>query len=519
METTRNIWPMVLGGIVLMLAVVTAMFGATGYSLNGYHDAVFFVVPGVSFAVGDGLINPLTDTRTSWGDPTGGDRYLYFPPLWALLVSSLTSSAVPLPYPQQVMLIAGLVAALMVLLIAWLFARVATLNNRPLTGLSTALIVIALCIMLRAVWTNLARPENLENLLLVAACLIAFSARRPREVIAGFAVALGLMPAIHPFGAMFAPLLVGLYFSFRYPWREALTKIAAVCGLALIVYMLVMQLSPYSIAETLRGVSRHADLEVQRMDIRATVGFLKSPYALAYVVVMTFLVAIGTRFFMRYRGAVRSLPLFLLFAAGVVGLMAQMVVIGMKTYYAILFITPIFAAIIYYFVHVSPPGRLKYAALAFLALFAAISLRPVLAFPEYLSGGMTIEAAREKFTAIVKEYPVAELYVGGNLWVLSEEYRRMHYLGDILPSDPLSPHRLVVLDRNYLQGSDSSVLAVPAEAEGCRLIADHLTRGVPTFISLRLTRTMPGYGFAVYACGERALGNVQIRRVSTFLNN
>lgn len=500
MEPTRNIWPRVLVGIVLTLAVATAVFGATGHSLNGYHDASFFIPPAISWADGNGLINPLTDTRTSWGDSTGGDRYLYFPPLLQLVVGTLISPSFSSALPQQAMTVMGLVAAMAVVLAGIFFFRIATSGGVSLTGYAMALIAASLCIILRSMWNNMARPENLEAVLLLVVCLVVLAAHRERTIVVTCGIVLGLMPAIHPFGAMFSPILAGLYVSFRYQWRQALVKLGTMAGIACVVYLLVMQFSPYSIGETLQGVSRHADLEVAKIELRNALAFLKSPYALSYAVVGAFLALAAIRLFARIRGDVRSLPLFLLFAVALAGLMIKMVFMGTKTYYATLFSLIVFAFIIRYLAQTVLPRWSRYAALAFLLFFALISLKTVFAFPTYLERGISIAEAREKFSLILAQYPDEEVFVGGNLWVLSEEYQRMHYIGDMIPSVPLPTRRLVVLDRNYLQGSDSSVLTVPAEAEECALVADHSVRGVSKFFGIPLTKTMPGYGFAVYAC-------------------
>ncbi|MEY4731251.1 MAG: hypothetical protein RL681_197, partial [Candidatus Parcubacteria bacterium] len=280
-----------LAAATVLIAGITIAFGATGYALNGYHDAVFFMPAAVSVAGGHGLNNPLTDTRTSWGDPTGGDRYLYFPPLWPLLIGSLTSRAIPIPFPQQAMLIAGILAGVTALLIAFFFYKIATLNGRSFTMYGAVLISAVLVIMFRAAWNMMARPETFEGLLLITACLVAWYARRQWHILTCFAVVVGIMPAIHPFGAMFAPLLVGLYYAARYPFRRAAASIVAVYGFAFIAYVLVMQCSPYGIIETLQGVSRHANLEVAKIGIQNTLVFLKSPYALSYGIVMLFLAA------------------------------------------------------------------------------------------------------------------------------------------------------------------------------------------------------------------------------------
>ena len=66
-------------------------------------------------------------------------------------------------------------------------------------------------------------------------------------------------------------------------------------------------------------------------------------------------------------------------------------------------------------------------------------------------------------------------------------------------------HPDFVLLRQYNQNFDYLIVGQqfssktsPPEVEGFQLVSDHFVRDVPTLLGLKLGRTMPGYGFAVY---------------------
>ena len=485
---------------VIILAIITIIFGYTGYSLNGYLDSIFFIPPAVSFAIGQGFVNPVTDLRSAWGDPIGHERYLYFPPLFPLLISAFILESISLPPSQQALLGAGILSALAVILASLVFYKIATLRGKKFDFLSAMLICAALLIILRASWGFIARPETLEGLLVAVGFLIAFYVRRPWQVVAGFAVLLGLMAATHPFGAVFFALLAGLFFSFFHEWRRSIIYIVATYLLAFVAFLLVMQISPYSISDTFVGVFRHGSLVLQRLDISNAVVFLGSPYTILYGIIMAFLAAFCAHFCFRHRKEIKTFFLFALFAACIAGLMVYFVLISIKTYYAALFSIFVFSALVYYLIHSVNVRLIKYATLLFLVFLAMLSLRPVLAFPSFVKHGVTIAAAREKFKAVAARHPDADIFIAASLWVLSEDYERMHYIGDITPGQKARRPLVVLLDQNHSYGNWSPAADPPAEAEGCPLKENYFVDKVPRFLGVKLSNAMPGYGFAVYEC-------------------
>ncbi|MEK7077253.1 MAG: hypothetical protein AAB967_03415, partial [Patescibacteria group bacterium] len=181
-------------------------------------------------------------------------------------------------------------------------------------------------------------------------------------------------------------------------------------------------------------------------------------------------------------------------------LMAHLAVTGVKTYYAALFSIFIFSILVYYLLHLQNSGFVKYAILFFMIVFAAISLKPVLAFPFFVKNGVTIAAAREKFQAVAARYPQTDIFITASLWVLSENYEKMNFIGDITPEHRSRRPLVVVFDQKNGYGNWISSPTPPAEAEGCSLKENYFVAEIPRFLGMKLTNTMPGYGFAVYEC-------------------
>ncbi|MDO8515762.1 MAG: hypothetical protein Q7S28_00770, partial [bacterium] len=489
--------------ITIVLATLTFAFGYTGYSLNGYLDSMGTMPAAVSFAIGHGFKDQLMDLRSSWGDPTGQERYLWFPPFFSLVISAFVSPSISLPPSQQALLGAGILSALAILLAALVFYKIATLHGKKFNFFDAFLACAFLIIMLRSMWSFLARPEGLEIIFLAAGFLMTLYALRERSLIAGFAVVLGLMVVTHPFGALFFGCFAGLALSFFYEWRRSIAYGIAVCLLGAVAFVIFMQASPYGIAETWAGIAEHNAHEMQRINSHGfPMGFLKSKYAIMGGMMIVLMAAFCAYYREQIKTVLRHIKaplLFAFFAVLIVGLTVYFVVVGHKTYYALLPAFFMFSIAIYFFVHIASVPAIKYTMLIFAMLFAALSLKPIFAFPAYIENGLMIAEAREIYAPIAARYPEKEIYIEGNLWALSEDYERMHVHGDITSEDLLY-RPLTVIGQNAYDMPIPAPTAPAKTAEGCPLLESHFVPEIPTFFGIQVTRAMPGYGFAVYLC-------------------
>lgn len=499
MRTNKN--TIIFGAVVAVFAVLTLIVGYTAFSLHGFLDSTFFLPPAVSLATGQGFVNHITDLRSSWGDPTGEERYLYFPPLYPLFLGALLSPSLSLSLPAQTFLWAGVLSAVTVILLAVVFYKLATLHGRRFNFFAAALSASLLAVLLRSFWLLLGRPETLENLLLAIALILAFFLERPRQRVVLFAIILGLMAATHPFGAIFFAAFIGLFFSFFYELqKKVLSYTALTYALGFVAFVLIMQLSPHSLGDTLAGVWRHSTIEAGAIGLLGRLSaFLGSSFAFLYGVGVVFVAAFAWHFYSRYRDQIKTPLLFIFFSIFMAAAVLHFGIVGAKTYYVSLFSVVIFSALVYYLTHVATRRSVKQAAVLFLALFGLFSLRPVLALPSFLDNGTRIAAAREKFALIAERYPDAALFIDGSLWPLSEEYDRMHVIGDFPEEEEK------VLPRIYALGQASGyaswgISISPAEFNGCPLEKDYFVDELPEFLGYKIAEVMPGYGFAAYVC-------------------
>ncbi len=490
----------IFASVSITLAIITVAFGYTGYSLHGSLDSTFFIPPAISLAIGQGFRNPISDLRSEWGDPTGQERYLYFPPLFSLVISSFILKTSSIPPSQQAFLGTGILSAIAILLTSLVFYKVATLHGKKFDFLSAFLISSILFIILRTLWSIMSRPETLESIFLATGFLIALGARRPWKLIISFATILGLMAATHPFGTLFFASFVGLFFSFIYKWRRSLAYTGAVYALGVVAFFVIMQASPYGIFETFTGVLNHSSHELQRISIDLAVVFIKSPHAILYGMMMIFSAFFCAHFYLRHRDRIKALFPFLIFATIICFLMAYFILIEIKTYYALLFSILIFSFFIYYITHVLNIRPLKYSLLLFVAFFAVLSLKTLLIFPFYIKDGTSIANGRVEFEKIIARYPRTDMFLAGSLWVLSENYDQFHSISDLPMDRKTRPPLLIVLDQNQSYMELDPTPEPLTEVEGCPLIENRFVGKIPELFGVKLANAMPGYGFAVYEC-------------------
>ena len=261
-----------------------------------------------------------------------------------------------------------------------------------------------------------------------------------------------------------------------------------------------MQFSPYSVSETITGVLRHASIETQRISFDRVAAFVGSPYAILYGIAVLLIAAFCTHFYLRYRTQIKTPSLFVLFSIVIGSLVVYFAVMGVKTYYASLFSMLIFSMLVYYLIHVVNHRLIKQATLFFLIIFAVLSIKPILVFPSFLQKGVSITEAREAFAPVAARYPGTDIFIAAHLWVLSEDYERMHYIGDLTPEQKARRPLILVLDQTYSYGNYSPTAAPLPEVEGCPLQENHFVGEVPEFFGYKVSSAMPGYGFAVYIC-------------------
>lgn len=515
--------------LLLLAGAVAAsllLFGAHVYPVPA-ADSYSFVPPALMLEAGAGLRNPLSDLAVRLDPPAA--RYLQYPPLFQGALSLLMAS----PTPRAAFLAIAAINAANVLLSALLLARAARgrasspaqgsgapselgeESRRPSlrpSGPSTPnagegsgrgrpwLIPAMAWVSLLAVATALAgeqngRPEVLATFwaLLSAHLHLALP---PERAWPAAGLLLGLMAATHPVGGFLLGLLTVAWLAARRPPKRALALSAATLALGLAVFATVLALGPFGLRASVSGMLRHGNLVFGSGGSSGGLStyWIANPggtfYALPYLLLAALLAGKAAR---RQGSPTGS---WWLLGAALAPLLGVVWVTGLRkpelVYNLLLFAPLVFAANLR-LVASAPRARRGVPALLVLLVLAhgaaALGyLRALGLFGFFLGQGVPLEEARGAFRRLAPDGRVA---VTPSLWVLAERYDRM----TVFPFGSAENHLrggAAVVQQNYSGRLD------PPPLPGFVLVEDRFVRRPCEVLGLRLARTTPGYGFALY---------------------
>jgi hypothetical protein len=424
-----------VGGRVLVwaaacgVASALVLFARNAYPTPG-TDAPSFLATAIDQRLGRGFVNPFYP-QMAYADPTGSRRHIYYPPLFPLTVAALMRTATP----SDAFLAVALLRAASVLLSCALMLRVADRAEGRLAPSTAALIALSLCGLATNWLPTLGRPEALATLLVIVAALGALRLRG--AVLAVFlGIVTGLVAATQPFGALEFVAVIALAASVREPSRVALGVTTAAAALGLVVFAVVLALSPHGLSATLAGMA-HA---YPYTPWSAPPGeewwkpWLTARRSTLYGPLFMLAVLCGAHLLVR-RGGVRSRPLFALsvLALAVFLYLGSLTHHSRRNYNALLLSPLLFAVLVHWFVasrgwtgaHWTRLGRA--ACLACALGTAGGFLGYLAAFPWFVAHGHGLAEARAAWRAV--PFPAGgRIVLMGNLWALSEDYDRVELL-------------------------------------------------------------------------------------------
>jgi hypothetical protein len=483
------------GGICLSFLI----FGSHAYPVPS-GDSQAFLPPALLLEAGGGLRNPVSGL-TRQVDPTGGDRYLQYPPLFQIVLTALMTE----PSPQAVFLALAALSALDLVLAFLLFQRAVAPGARShpwAAALAVTAATAATATLLLGQQTG--RPEGLATFWVLLGAHL-FLSRGPAAW-PGYGLLLGLLGATHPVGGFLAGLLLAATtLASRPRWGEALRWLAGTAALALLLFALILHLGPWGLAETLTGIARHADLSLAGRDsteslrtywitnVGAT--FFALPYLLLPATLAVFLVR------RRPDAHPLFLPAVLLFAsaAWTLSLRAPELAYNLQLFAPLVFAGNLHAAF-----DGAPrrrllQGLLQGSSAGVHGLAAVGYVRSLILFFFFLSAGVPLSEARRDFARIARIPRIARppVAVTSSLWVLSEDYANLRTLPGGTPAAQI-PGDLFVVQQSY------SGLREPPAVAGFHLVEEHFVHRSCRLFGLEIARTVPGYGFALYARGDGA---------------
>ena len=505
--------------LALALAVLLPFMAWRGYP-QADGDTLWFLPGAVSEARGAGLVNALHVNAGDF-DVTRHARFVFYPPGFPWFLGKLAAATFGAT-AQGVYTTLAALNSLALLLAAFAFGRWA--EHRPAPCRSEAWVLAFGALLSFGTYASaysFGRPDYMATALVMTGALwaVAFEAR-PRLLVVGLGLLLGVLALVHPVAALFASALFGLWASLRFPLRATAAITVPVFVLGVGLMLLLFAASPNGLAASLDGIRRHAAATMvsgtwddPHKDKPLKFLFLHS-YATGY----GFLVLLGTALggatirrrwhhWREGRGTKAGIVLFALF---LLLFTYDFVVTAWDRAYNLWVFTPVTLWIIlacgneaYDAMKSERLRRIGFAVTLVVLLGTASGLaHRLLLFPYALADRAgSLDAARAKVAALLAERQdrPGVVFVSKSLWNLFDDYDgpsplavRAYAFDPALWADR-NP-RYVILQQRFTRYVTPPALSLP----GFRLVWDDFTAEKPRLLGLALSPTMPSYRLAFY---------------------
>lgn len=497
---------MILGGAVGVLVLVLFLFAWHDYPLFR-TDSSFFIPTAINLAAGKGLTNHF-DPLIRVFDQTGQHRYMTYGPLFPAVLSML----MPSPTPHSAFLAIALLNSLRLTLDAWVFYRLATFRRNALTWFGTLLIALALIgEATYMVGKSTGRPEILTALLLTLSVLLVLLCRHRAFLTVGLGVLLGAMGCTQYIGGVLLLLMITAYYAATQPLKAALRSVALVSIIAAGSFWgLFRLLNPYPLADIWAALQQHMHIAVSRnTDVNFWSEFFEahflSQHTTFYGVLVACAVVAYGHLTWRFRHLIRA-PWLFWPTTLLVGFVFYRTSINpsYSSYNLYQCVSVFFGILIVYAVHLLGKGRsrpllLKSLATVVMLLTTVGFMKSLVLFPAFLQEGLSLPQARRLFQEIQREAAVP-MGVTPALWVLSENHTAMFmfrsFEDDMYATQAQKQDTILVLQQKYVAGFPPR--APLAETPHHRLYRNYFCPTAPRLFGIPLSKTVPGYQFAVY---------------------
>lgn len=478
--------------LIAATLVISALFIFAYYKypvMGG--DPMFFLPVAVNFASGNGLINISTEITSYFND-----KFIYYPPLYPIIIGSLLSQ----PYNSNVYYVLAFINSLIIILSSVLFYKVAVFHKKEINWF-TAIVIILNIIGTASILLQLnGRPENLAQLILVIGLIYGIFNYSSKYFLVIEGILLGIMGAIHPVSFILSAIFVGLVYFTAFNFKEAARKTFSTYFVSLIIFLGILQLSPYGIYDTIFGIVKHASLLFNSGNNFTIFSFIKDfahyyfllPWASFFGFLLILSIILIFHIFILNRKKIISLFPFMLF--GILAMIMEIYVLTMpgRVYYNLL-LFPFFAAIIiYYFSNIAKNFYIKFVIGITSVMVVVGFARGIALFPYFLKYGISLNAAQSHFSEMRKEFNGENIGISTSLWLLSDDYKNLY----------IWPNKIVNPDVIFYQQNHSGLIKSP-QIEGCVIIYDSFVDYQPKVLGIKLANTMPGYAFAAYKCDKK----------------
>lgn len=479
---------------VIFLLILLLLFGYNSYPPPG-SDSCDYIPPAINYSLGNGLVNQIHDISIKF-DKLGKHRFLFYPPLFQLLLSFLMWK----PTPQCAFIIIEIVNWVAILISALIFYKIATLKLNRLNWYSTLLICLSLIGLTSSTGgTFEGRPDILATVFILIGTYILVNFTSIKIISFALGVLLGLIGATHPSAFITSTIIIGMYYSFKFSGRRFIFLTAITYLIAIIVFYLVMLLSPYGILETLQAILGQSKYGVTEIGLHYSFWtyFFFLPKVSFYGLVLFLSIFFSFFLYLRYKYVIASKNIFLIFS---ILLLFDIWFFSFRSFnrnYNLFLFSPIlFLSVIHYAVNESNKFTVKLISIFFVLLTTLGFVRSVVLFPFYLKYGVSIDKARQLFNDVYTKNKNCHAFIltGSSLWVLSEKYNKMQHINLVnLKGDLNKKDYVMLFQQNY-----SGLLKPPDKIRNYYLAENYFVPHYPKLFGIKLANTMPGYSFAVY---------------------
>lgn len=482
---------------VCFLIVVFFIFSAShSYPVPG-GDSGFFLVPALQFANRGVLTNPLFIDKQAIAtlDPSGEERFIFYPPLFPLVLSRGMHGATP----ADIFMSIAILNSLTIFITTLMWCKIAMKRWR-----NTILAIVGLLALASGLVGDSGRPEILGSFIVALGGVVALYATEKYKPIL-YGVLLGLLFATHFIGGAIGLLVVGTFYAAQYDIRNFMRRYCVVFGVAVITFCFIIAIGPFGIIETASGTVRNALMvgaghTAQLSSVFTLETFLQyyvlSPTTPFYIFVLILLCSASIFFYKKNINRIVLKRIFILCVGGIAIAVAGMLYSIGHIFYLIIFTPILFLAFIQYAINSQNLLSTFFVASVFVLVATGI-VRTGLLLPAFLNEGKTFANVRESFRVIAKTHPESDLKIAvtGSFWALSEKYKNM-YVYNTWPEKVMDGTGFVFFQQRY------SGMLVPPAITGCSLILDEFSSSSPTLFGIKLGNSASGYGYAVYDCIE-----------------
>lgn len=482
---------LILGSVGIIVAFFIA-FAVSHFPIPG--DYIFFFVPAINFGTGEGLINQLVPLAHQ-ADATGAFRFIFYVPLFPLFLGSFVS----LFGTTSIFAVVATINSVAIIISAYLLYKIATLKKQ-LNWYGG--VVLSLMLFSLAGYFYKSRPEVLARIFFLIAILLPFKMKK-EWLWLPWGILIGLTGATQPFVAILFLIGCFIFYAATLPIKSVFVHTLKTGIAGIFTFFLIMQLSPFSLQDTLEGMYFHEFVYLQeRVDRKEALDIFNPAGSPVLRINLThhgllLLILTGTVFSLikRYWSKIQNPKLLVVLSAVWILIEFHRSVLYGHTYNFYFFFPFIFAGWLYILNYETKNGIVKsFAAVIFLVLSLLNFARYIIIFPAYIKDGMRLEEARYELNSLTQQTEDIRLSIKPGLWLLPDNYNKVSLWSELAQDK----NTLLLLDQTSYGRPEP-----PKAVKNCPLIKNYFITEKAMLFGIKVALTVPGYAFAAYKCEAR----------------